>query len=249
MADDGKERAIGCLRRAVITQLCCSPARRSITAAVSRDLPMPGSPESSTTWPSPLFALSQRRRINSSSSSRPTSAVRPSACNASKRLSTEAGRSAAQALTGPTMPLKAFAPRSPSSKRLPTSFRVLFAITTLFGCAMPCSRAARLGVSPTIACSWEGPEPIRSPTTTRPVAMPTRVWSGAWVFRAPTTCAHGQLCVVLMGLGIPEIHQHPVAHVLRNEAAEATHGLGDALLISRNHFAEVFRVHAGRERR
>ena len=34
---------------------------RSSSAAVSRDLPMPGSPESSTTWPSPVFAFDQRR--------------------------------------------------------------------------------------------------------------------------------------------------------------------------------------------
>ena len=34
---------------------------RSESAAVSRDLPMPGSPEISTTRPSPLFACCQRR--------------------------------------------------------------------------------------------------------------------------------------------------------------------------------------------
>ena len=61
--------------------------------------------------------------------------------------------------------------------------------------------------------------------------------------------AHGPLCVVLVGLGIAEIHQHPIAHVLRYEAAEALHGLRDALLIGRNDLAQVFRVHAGRERR
>ena len=53
-------------------------------------------------------------------------------------------RSAAQARTGPAMPLRSCAPRSSSSKRLPTSLRVLSAITTLFGSAMPCKRAARL---------------------------------------------------------------------------------------------------------
>src|SRR5580693_4168802 len=53
---------------------------------------------------------------------------------------------------------------SRSSNRLPTSFRVLSAITTLFGSAMPCKRAARFGVSPTMACSCEAPEPIKSPT-------------------------------------------------------------------------------------
>ena len=62
-------------------------------------------------------------------------------------------------------------------------------------------------------------------------------------------CAHGPLCVVLVGLRVAEVDQHPVAHVLRYEAAEALHGLGNALLIGRNDLAEVFRVHAGRERR
>ena len=79
---------------------------------MSRDLPMPASPESSTTWPSPLFAFDQRRSSKSNSSSRPTSAVRPLACSASKRLSAELGRSAAQARAGPAMPLRSFAPRS-----------------------------------------------------------------------------------------------------------------------------------------
>ena len=85
--------------------------------------------------------------------------------------------------------------------------------------------------------------------------MPTRVCRAAWVFRAPDCrdqlqpCAHGPLGVVLVGLRIAEVDQHPVAHVLRDEAAEALHGLGDALLIGRNDLAEVFRVHAGRERR
>ncbi len=56
--------------------------------------------------------------------------------------------------------------------------------------------------------------------------------------------AHGSLCVVLVGLGIPEVDQDAVAHVLRYEAAEALHSLRDALLIGRNDLAEVFRVHA-----
>ena len=53
------------------------------------------------------------------------------------------------------------------------------------------------------------------------------------------------LGVVLMGLGIAEIDEDAVAHVLRHEPAEALHGLGDTLLISGNDLAEVFRVHAG----
>ena len=46
-------------------------------------------------------------------------------------------------------------------------------------------------------------------------------------------CAHGTLCVVLVGLRIAEVDQDPVAHVLRDEAAKATHGLCDALLVGR----------------
>ncbi len=45
-----------------------------------------------------------------------------------------------------------------------------------------------------------------------------------------------------MRLGIAVIDQDPTAHVLRDEAAKAAHGFGDALLISGNDLAEVFRV-------
>ena len=62
-------------------------------------------------------------------------------------------------------------------------------------------------------------------------------------------CAHGPLGVVLVGMGVAEVDQHPVAHVFRDEAAEALHGLRDALLIGRNDLAEVFRVHPSGERR
>ncbi len=52
--------------------------------------------------------------------------ARPLACSASKQLSTEAGRSAAQARTGPEIPLRSLCPRSSSSKRLPKSFSGTF---------------------------------------------------------------------------------------------------------------------------
>src|SRR5271167_1849362 len=50
-----------------------------------------------------------------------------------------------------------------------------------------------------------------------------------------------------MRLRITEINEDAVAHILRHKPAEATHGLGDALLIGRNDLAQVLRVHAGRE--
>jgi hypothetical protein len=49
--------------------------------------------------------------------------------------------------------------------------------------------------------------------------------------------AHGSLSVVLMRLRVTEVHQHPIAHVLRDKAAEAHHSLCDALLIGRDNLA------------
>ena len=48
--------------------------------------------------------------------------------------------------------------------------------------------------------------------------------------------------------GIAEIDEHPVAHVLGYEAAEALHGLSDAPLIGRNDLTQIFRVHARGQR-
>jgi len=59
---------------------------RSTTVWAMRDLPIPGSPEISTTQPSPRFACLHRRMSRSISSSRPTSGVLV-ARNASNRLS------------------------------------------------------------------------------------------------------------------------------------------------------------------
>ena len=56
-------------------------------------------------------------------------------------------------------------------------------------------------------------------------------------------CAHGPLGVVLMGLGVTEVDQHPIPHVLRHEPAEALHGLGNTLLVAADNLAEVFRFH------
>ena len=69
--------------------------------------------------------------------------------------------------------------------------------------------------------------------------MPTRVCSGALDFSPPTARdqlqprPHRPLGIVLVRLRIAEVDQHAVAHVLRHEAAEALHGLGDALLVRR----------------
>ena len=84
---------------------------RSKRAAVNRDLPIPGSPESNTTCPSPATAFDQRRSSNSSSSCRPTSSVTPVVWKASKRLSTGFALKTAQARSGPSMPFRSFPPK------------------------------------------------------------------------------------------------------------------------------------------
>ena len=47
------------------------------------------------------------------------------------------------------------------------------------------------------------------------------------------------LGVIFMRLRIAEIDEYAIAHVLGYEAAEPTNRVGDALLISRNDFAQV----------
>src|ERR1700730_13664038 len=50
-----------------------------------------------------------------------------------------------------------------------------------------------------------------------------------------------------MGLGVTEINEHTIPHVLRHEPTEAPHSLGDTLLVGGNHLAEVLGVDPCRE--
>jgi class 3 adenylate cyclase len=134
-------------------------------------------PEISTTWPSPALTRAHPRSSRLISSSRPTSGPSNDPRNASNRLVTTLGRNTCQASTGSVMPLTSTGPISRYSKKSPASRRVRAAITTASGSAKACKRAARFGVSPTTDCSWVDPPLIISPTTTNPVAIPTRVWS------------------------------------------------------------------------
>ena len=220
-----------------------------------RDLPMPGSPEISTTWPSPALARAQRRNSRSISSSRPTSGVSADPRNASNRLATTLGRSTCQAGTGAAMPLTSTAPRSRYSKRSPTSRRVPAAMTTASGSARACRRAARFGVSPTTDCSCAEPSPIRSPTTTSPVAIPTRAWSLTdLTSRRPTASIDAQprpdrpLGIVLMRLRVAEIDQHAVAHVFGDKAVELGDDFGDGAVIRGDDLAQILGIEPRRQR-
>ena len=197
------------------------------SAAVSRDLPIPGSPEISTTRPSPLFACSQRRRSNSISSSRPTRAVTPRA------QGLEAAHLAE--LSPKTPPRRVAARPKPSScsaqgpqdqKARQSAGGCSRRSPRVFGVAMVCSRAARFGVSPTTPRSCAAPSPIRSPTTTSPVAIPSgycRASRAGFGYRRDQLQPgpHRLLGIVLMRLRISEINQHAVAHIFGDKAVKA----------------------------
>ena len=131
-----------------------------------------------------------------------------------------------------------------------TSLWVASATTTEPGSASACSRAARLGVSPTTASSCAAPSPIRSPTTTSPVAMPTRAASGlppgavrpAGRGCGGETCANRALGVVLVRLRPAEIGEHAVAHQLGDSALVAGDLARHRLLVGENDLAHVLRV-------
>jgi hypothetical protein len=144
------------------------------SAASKWDLPIPGSPASNTTRPSPVLAVSHRRSNNSSSSARPTRESRPPR-SASKRLSIVLSPTTLHARSGARNPFGSEKTISRYSKRSPVRTRVDSEITTAPGSAAVCRRAARLRVSPT-ALNDE-PDLVRSPMTTTPLAIPTRVRS------------------------------------------------------------------------
>ena len=124
----------------------------SESAAVSRDLPMPGSPEISTTRPSPLFACCQRRRSSSTSSSRPTSGVsaRAQCLEAARRSPLSPQHPPRRLRLGKAGErLRRRDLRDRTARR--SAGASLSAMTSVFGAARACSRAARFGVSPTTA--------------------------------------------------------------------------------------------------
>jgi hypothetical protein len=113
------------------TQVCgVSPSFRR-NSSTRRDLPMPGSPTTSASWPSPFTARSQRRRKRSSSSLRPTSGV---SVRAPKRR-TPLARTTRQSATGVAAPLSSCAPRSSTTKRPATCLSTFVVMSTEPGSA------------------------------------------------------------------------------------------------------------------
>jgi hypothetical protein len=53
------------------------------------------------------------------------------------------------------------------------------------------------------------------------------------------------LGVILMGMGIAEVHEDAIAQIFRYKPVKATHRSDDAFLISGNDLSQILRVHAG----
>ena len=143
-----------------------------------RDLPMPASPESSATWPSPSRRVApaveeQRHFVLAPDEGR--HALRPRRLEAADVLRLAQDRPGGNRRVEALQVLR---PQAPSTR----TRRPAAAASTRRSRRCParpgaCNRAARLGVSPTTACSCADPCPTRSPTTTMPVAMPMRTFS------------------------------------------------------------------------
>ena len=133
-------------------------------------------------------------------------------------------------------------------------------ITRVLGAAIPCRRAARLGVSPSANCSCRVPPPT-SPTTTSPVWIPRRTASCT-----PRSCArrvlscprasthpqpgpHGPLGVIFVRQGVAEVDEQAIAEILGDMPLKAGDHLGAGVLIGPHHLAQVFRVELAGEAR
>jgi hypothetical protein len=57
------------------------------------------------------------------------------------------------------------------------------------------------------------------------------------------------LGVILMRLGVAEIDQHAIAHILGDKAAKAADGVGDTAMVGADDLAQVLGIKAGRQRR
>jgi len=57
------------------------------------------------------------------------------------------------------------------------------------------------------------------------------------------------LGIVLMRLGIAEIYQHAVAHILGDKPAKAADGVGDAAVVRTDDLAQILGIEAGGQRR
>src|SRR5262249_61616751 len=118
-------------------------------------------------------------------------------------------------------PFRGTLPKARYSKSSPRRRRVLPSMTTAFGSASPCSRAARLGVSPTGLVFLRQTLAEQSPdhhqtsgnANSHLQSHPRAITELRHGTDQCQPCAHRALGVVLVRLRIAEIDQHTVAHI------------------------------------
>ena len=130
--------------------------------------------------PRPVLAFDHRRSQQIEFFFTPDECSQAARVRASKRLSTEEDRSAAQALTRRRDALQVQCSKVFKLEQVAHGFREPSAITTLFGFAIPASARMvwRLAAMPRSCASPEPSDRRRSPD---PLRYLTRVWRGAWV--------------------------------------------------------------------
>ena len=154
--------------------------------------------------------------------------MRPVACSASKRLSTELGRSAAQARTGSAMPLRSFGSEvlqleqiaEQLSRALGDDDRVRLgnALEPRREVRRLADDAALLGFTRADQVA-DDDKPGRNADTG--LQRRTGDFNSLTAAISSKPRPHRPLGVILMRLRIAEINEHPVAHVFRDEPAEA----------------------------
>jgi hypothetical protein len=146
-----------------------SDSRRS--SAIRRLFPSPASPTIETSLPLPVPSSASTRRRSFNASSRPTSgALTP---RPRSEPGVGFGRMTRNALTGLLFPLTSIRPSSSTSNVGAICRYVSSATWIVPGCAVYSIRAARFTASPIAVYSTRRSDPT-SPTTARPVLMPTR---------------------------------------------------------------------------
>src|SRR5262249_50300874 len=155
----------------------------------------------------------------------------------SKRLSTEAGRSTAQARTGPRDAFEVLRSKVLKLKEvaheLPSALRNDYAVR-LRNCLQACRKVRCLADDCLLQRSARADQITddHKPCGNAYARLKWRVGLQAAHSRYQLQpSAHGTLCVVLVRLRVTEIDKGTVAHVLRDEPAEALHGVGDAFLV------------------
>ena len=104
--------------------------------------------------------------------------------------------------------------------------KVAALITSVLGAAMPCRRAARLGVSPSANCSCRVPPPPHPRPPARygcpgapPGVPPLLLQAGielAHGLHDPEPGPHGPLGVIFVRQGIAEVDEQAIAEILRD---------------------------------